>query len=34
MKKNISSFEKIIPEWTIQMDGLAEPVKEKVRVLA
>jgi len=29
-----SSFEKIIPDWTIQMDGLAEPVKEKVRVLA
>ena len=29
-----SSFEKIIPDWTIRMDGLAEPVKEKVRILA
>ena len=29
-----SSFEKIIPNWSIQMDGLSDPVKSKVRVLA
>ena len=29
-----SSFEKIIPEWTICLDGLADPIKSRVRVLA
>jgi len=29
-----SSFEKIVPEWSICMDGLAEPVKGRVRKLA
>jgi len=27
------SFEKLIPDWTIQMDGLADPIKSRVRVL-
>jgi len=29
-----SSFEKIIPKWSICMDGLAEPIKSRVRSLA
>ena len=24
-----SSFEKIIPDWTIRMDGLSDPIKKK-----
>lgn len=29
-----SSFEKLIPDWTISMDGLSDPIKKRVRVLA
>lgn len=29
-----SSFEKIIPDWTIRMDGLSDPIKKRVRTLA
>ena len=29
-----SSFERIVPDWSICMDGLADPIKSRVRVLA
>jgi len=29
-----SSFDKILKDWTICMDGLAEPIKDRVRTLA
>ena len=29
-----SSFDKILKDWTICMDGLAEPIKDRVRALA
>tara|TARA_X000000368_G_scaffold194831_1_gene153736 strand:+ start:408 stop:1379 length:972 start_codon:yes stop_codon:yes gene_type:complete len=29
-----SSFERLLPDWTISMDGLSEPIKDRVRVLA
>ena len=29
-----SSFEKLIPDWTICMDGLSEPIKNRIRTLA
>ena len=27
-------FERIVPDWSICMDGLADPIKSRVRVLA
>ncbi len=29
-----SSFEKIVPEWSICLDGLADPIKSRIRKLA
>ena len=29
-----SSFERLLPEWSICMDGLSEPIKDRVRTLA